>query len=163
MKGDLLHRYDRDCEPNGDQPGEKPLRGKGHGAQPHFTGHVRCRSAIRSEEQIGGGKSFQPDRHGLAKCHRSAPTQQHEHRHRPREPVYGWFVESGNCSHECLFHFPPPPIYFASQSNTVLCHIMEFCGFSTQWFSSGKRRNSESMPLAWQAVNAPMPCESGMR
>ncbi len=34
------------------------------------------------------------------------------------------------CSLIC--YFAPPPMFFSSQLNTVRCHIMEFCGFSTQ-------------------------------
>src|SRR3546814_2189716 len=34
-----------------------------------------------------------------------------------------------------------------SQPLTVSCHRMLFAGLSTQWFSSGKYRNLDSMPL----------------
>src|SRR3546814_8348301 len=48
-----------------------------------------------------------------------------------------------------------------SQPLTVSCHRMLFAGLSTQWLSSGKYRNLDSMPLRCSAVNALMPCDTG--
>src|SRR3546814_14216213 len=50
-----------------------------------------------------------------------------------------------------------------SQPLTVSCHRMLFAGLSTQWFSSGKYRNLDSMPLRCSAVHALMPCATVMR
>ena len=50
-----------------------------------------------------------------------------------------------------------------SQSATVPCHFSELAGFSTQWFSSGKVRNSLRIPLVCAAAKAASPCSSGMR
>ena len=48
-------------------------------------------------------------------------------------------------------------VHFVSQLLTVSCHCTLFCGLSTQWFSSGKVRNSLGMPRRCNAVNAAMP------
>src|SRR5690606_16797059 len=55
------------------------------------------------------------------------------------------------------------PMCCFSQPFTVSCQSTLFCGFSTQWFSSGKYRNLDSTPLRWLAVNSAMPCSTGMR
>ena len=65
--------------------------------------------------------------------------------------------------HASTQHASPYLQCASNQSNTVLCHCILFCGFNTQWFSSGKRRNCESIFLACNAVNTPMPWSNGMR
>ena len=40
-----------------------------------------------------------------------------------------------------------PFSHWSSQPSTVSCHSLEFCGFSTQWFSSGKKRSFDGIPL----------------
>ena len=56
--------------------------------------------------------------------------------------------------------------YFNHLSNhpkNVRCQRMPFCGFSTQWFSSGKMRSSAGMPRMRAALNAPKPWLAFMR
>ena len=40
---------------------------------------------------------------------------------------------------------------------------IEFCGFTTQWFSSGKSTRREGTPRRWSAVKAEKPWVSGTR
>jgi hypothetical protein len=54
-------------------------------------------------------------------------------------------------------------VYFVIQASTSWCHILEFAGLSTQWFSSGKYTNFEGTPLRCNAVNVDMPCVSTTR
>ena len=52
------------------------------------------------------------------------------------------------------------PAYFSqrsSQLKKVRCHRIPFCGFSTQWFSSGKMSSSAGMPRRRAALKAPIP------
>lgn len=55
------------------------------------------------------------------------------------------------------------PMCCFSQALTVSCHCTLLCGLSTQWFSSGKYRNLDSMPLRCSAVKVARPCSTGMR
>ena len=55
------------------------------------------------------------------------------------------------------------PMCCFNQALTVSCHCTLLCGLSTQWFSSGKYRNLDSMPLRCSAVNVARPCSTGMR
>ena len=50
-------------------------------------------------------------------------------------------------------------VHSSSQPSTVSCHWMEFAGLRTQWFSSGKKRSFDGMPLRCRAVKVPRPCE----
>ncbi len=59
-----------------------------------------------------------------------------------------------------------PLFYFNHLSNqpiNVRCHSTPFCGFSTQWFSSGKISISDGTPRSTAALKAAMPCEANMR
>lgn len=47
--------------------------------------------------------------------------------------------------------------YISNQLKYVLYHMMLFCGFVTQWFSSEKDRNRAGMPRNLAAVNASIP------
>ena len=51
----------------------------------------------------------------------------------------------------------------SSQLKKVLCQSTPFCGFSTQWLSSGKSRSSAGIPLMRAALNAPIPWFALMR
>ena len=51
----------------------------------------------------------------------------------------------------------------SSQARTSSCQSLEFCGFRTQWFSSGKWRNRLGTPLRCSAVNVEMPWVSTTR
>jgi len=42
--------------------------------------------------------------------------------------------------------------YLSSQAKNVRCHSTPFWGFSTQWFSSGKKRNWAGMPRSTAAL-----------
>ena len=48
--------------------------------------------------------------------------------------------------------------YLSSQLKNLLCHKIPFCALSTQWFSSGKYKNSAGIPLTTAALYACMPC-----
>src|SRR5688572_29553152 len=87
--------------------------------------------------------------------------------HRGSPPIHtGCNEESGGNRAAAPFHSADRcygPMCCFSQPLTVSCHCTLFCGFSTQWFSSGKYRNFDSTPLRCKAVNKAMPCSTGMR
>src|SRR6185503_2408101 len=53
--------------------------------------------------------------------------------------------------------------YLSSQSSTVWNQSWEFCGFRTQWPSSGNIKIFESIPLRWTDVNNCIPSPIGTR
>jgi hypothetical protein len=55
------------------------------------------------------------------------------------------------------------PMCAFNHALTVSCHSTLLRGLSTQWFSSGKNRNFDSMPRRCSAVKVARPCSVGMR
>ena len=50
-----------------------------------------------------------------------------------------------------------------TQSRTVWYQNSEFCGFSTQWFSSGKYTSFDGTPRFCSVLNSSMPWFTGTR
>lgn len=105
MECEFAFRCDLEREPNGDQHTEEPLRAERHGPKPEFTGTVRWCAAIRGDEQVGRSKSFQPDGHRLAQRHQPHPADQHQHRHRPREPADRGIIEARKRAQHAWFYY----------------------------------------------------------
>jgi len=92
--------------------------------------------------------------------HAAARKQAHAaHQLPPLLAGEGW----GGVGRPAYFPVPGSAVHCFSHAFTVSCHSTLLCGFSTQWFSSGKVRNSLGMPRRCSAVNAPRPWLSGMR
>ena len=53
--------------------------------------------------------------------------------------------------------------HLSSQLKNVRCHNTPFCGFSTQWFSSGKISIWAGTPRSFAALNAAIACDAKIR
>ena len=53
--------------------------------------------------------------------------------------------------------------HLSNQPKNVRCHRIPFCGFSTQWFSSGKSNSCAGIPRRRAALNAAIDCDESMR
>ena len=53
--------------------------------------------------------------------------------------------------------------HLSSQAKNVRCHRIPFCGFSTQWFSSGNSNSWAGTPRRRAALNAAIDCDERMR
>ena len=53
--------------------------------------------------------------------------------------------------------------HLSSHAKNVRCHRIPFCGFSTQWFSSGNSNSWAGTPRRRAALNAAIDCDERMR